>query len=522
VVYAEHNLYTCSQDTQERIRDNINEHNLNRVVVASCTPRTHEPLFRKTIKEAGLNQYLFEMANIRDQCSWIHMHEKDKASIKAKDLIRMAVAKTKLLQPLHKEPLKVNQAGLVISGGLSGMSAALELADQGFQVHLIERDNQLGGNLNKLYYLMTDEDPQEKLKELKSKINDHENINVHLGSNIVTIDGYVGGYKTTIAKDGVEELLEHGTIIVATGGFEHSPKEYLYGEDERILTQLELEEQIAKGNYSGDTVVMIQCVGSRDQEHSHCSRLCCTHSVKNALKIKELNPDANVFVLYRDIRTYGFAEDCYRDARSKGIVFIRYKEDDKPVVEKNGDDIVVTVNDQILQRKLKFKPDVLVLNAGIHPYQENEELAKMLKVPLNKDGFFLEAHMKLRPVDFATEGVFLCGLAHSPKFIDESISQAMGAASRATTILSKDTIEAEGLPSVVDRDKCTGCGTCEIICPYGAIAKDEEGKALVTEVLCKGCGSCRASCPERAITAPHFTMDQIVAAIKAMAMKEVA
>jgi heterodisulfide reductase subunit A len=522
VVYAEHNLYTCSQDTQERIRDNIKEHDLNRVVVASCTPRTHEPLFRKTIKEAGLNQYLFEMANIRDQCSWIHMHEKEKASTKAKDLIGMAVAKARLLQPLHKEPLKVNQAGLVIGGGLAGMTAALELANQGFKVHLIERENQLGGNLNKLYFLMTNEDPQERLNDLKLQVDNHENINVHLSSKIITIDGYVGGYKTTIFKNDVQELLEHGTIIVATGGFEHSPKEYLYGEDPRVLTQLELEKQIAEGNFSGNTVVMIQCVGSREQEHTHCSRLCCTHAVKNALRIKEINPNAKIYVLYRDIRTYGFAEDWYRDARSKGIFFIRYDDEDKPEVVKDGNEIKVSVNDQVIKKKLIFKPDILVLNAGIYPNPENEELAKMLKVPLNKDGFFLEAHMKLRPVDFATEGVFLCGIAHSPKFIDESISQAMGAASRATTILSKDTIEAEGLPSVVDRDKCTGCGTCEIVCPYGAIAKDEEGKANVTEVLCKGCGTCRASCPERAITAPHFTMDQIVAAIKTMALKEVA
>jgi heterodisulfide reductase subunit A len=521
VVYAEHNLYTCSQDTQERIRENIKEHNLNRVVVASCTPRTHEPLFRKTIKEAGLNQYLFEMANIRDQCSWIHMHEKEKASTKAKDLISMAVAKARLLQPLYKEPLKVNHAGLVIGGGLAGMTAALELANQGFKVHLIEREEKLGGNLNKLYYLLSEEDPQIRLKDYIKDVYEHENINVHLGSEIITIDGYVGGYKTTIAKEGAEELLEHGTIIVATGGFEHSPKEYLYGEDKRVVTQLELEKQIATGEFSGDTVVMIQCVGSRDHEHTHCSRLCCTHSVKNALKIKEINPSAKVYVLYRDIRTYGFAEDCYREARNKGIIFIRYEDDAKPEAVKEGESIKVSIIDPILKKKLIFSPDILVLNAGIYPYPENENLAKMLKVPLNKDGFFLEAHMKLRPVDFATEGVFLCGLAHSPKFIEESISQAMGAASRATTILSKDTIEAEGLPSVVDRDKCTGCGTCEIVCPYGAIAKDDEGKASVTEVLCKGCGSCRASCPERAISAPHFTLDQIVAAIKAMALKVV-
>ncbi|MEE9150648.1 MAG: CoB--CoM heterodisulfide reductase iron-sulfur subunit A family protein [Thermoplasmata archaeon] len=520
VVYAEHNLYTCSQDTQERIKEKIKEHNLNRVIVASCTPRTHEPLFRRTVREAGLNQYLFEMANIRDQCSWIHMHEKKKATKKAKDLIRMAVAKTSLLQPLHKEPLNVDHAGLVIGGGLSGMTAALELANQGFKVHLIEREKKLGGNLNRLHYLLEGEDPRKRLNDLIGEVEAHENINLYLGSEIENIDGYVGGYKTTIMKDGKEELLEHGIIIVATGGYEHSPKEYLYGEDKRVLTQLELEKKIVEGEFSGNTVVMIQCVGSRDHEHSHCSRLCCTHAVKNALKIKKIDPSVKVYVLYRDIRTYGFAENWYREARRKGVFFIRYEDEEKPEVVKEGKSIKVSVVDPILKKKLIFRPDILVLSAGIYPYPENEELAKMLKVPLNKDGFFLEAHMKLRPVDFATEGVFLCGLAHSPKFVDESISQAMGAASRATTILSKETIEAEGLPSVVDREKCSGCGTCEIVCPYGAIVKDEEGKANVTEVLCKGCGSCRASCPERAITAPHFTLNQIVAEIKAMAQKE--
>jgi heterodisulfide reductase subunit A len=540
VVYAEHNLYTCSQDTQERIRDKIQEHNLNRVVVASCTPRTHEPLFRRTTREAGLNQYLFEMANIRDQCSWIHMHEKAKATEKAKDLIGMAVAKAKLLQPLYKEPLKVDPAGLVIGGGLAGMTAALELANQGFKVHLVEKENKLGGMLNRVYYLLSGEDPQKRLKDLISEIEAHDNINLCLNSNIIEIDGYVGGYKTTILKDGSEEQLEHGTIIVATGGVEHSPGEYLYDKDDRIITQLELEEMLAgeQGAGSGEqtrpapssrlpapklnNIVMIQCVGSRDEEHTHCSRLCCTQAVKNALKLKELDPSTNIYVLYRDIRTYGFNENWYREARNKGVIFIRFDEDGKPEIEKDGDEIKISVIDPIIKKKIIFHPDLVALSASIHPNPDNTELARMLKVPLNKNGFFLEAHMKLRPVDFSTEGVFLCGLAHSPKFIDESISQAEGAASRATTILSKETIEAEGLPSVVDRDKCTGCGTCEIVCPYSAIAKDDEGKAFVTEVLCKGCGSCRASCPEKAVTAPHFTIDQIIAEIRAIAQKGVA
>jgi heterodisulfide reductase subunit A len=521
VVYAEHNLYTCSQDTQEKIIEKIREHNLNRVIVASCTPRTHEPLFRKTLREAGLNQYLFEMANIRDQCSWIHMHEKEKASKKAMELIRMAISKARLLQPLYKDPLKVYHAGLVIGGGLSGMTAALELADQGFKVHLVEREDKLGGNLNNLYFLLNGEDPRKQLDYLINKVQEHENINVCFNSKIQNIEGYVGGYNTTILIDDTEEHLEHGIIIVATGGFEHSPKDFLYGENVHVLTQLELEKRIAEKDLSCNTVVMIQCVGSRNDEHSHCSRLCCSNAIKNALKIKEENPDANIYILYKDIRTYGFAEKWYREARNKGIFFIRFEEDEKPEVVQDGDFIKVSVIDSILKKKLIFKPDILVLSAGIYPYPDNEELAKMLKVPLNKDGFFLEAHMKLRPVDFSTEGVFLCGLAHSPKIINESISQALGAASRAMTILAKEEIEAEGLPSVVDRDKCTGCGTCEIVCPYGAIGKDDEGIAHVTEVLCKGCGSCRASCPEKAITAPHFTFDQIVAQIKASVQKEV-
>ena len=518
VVYAERNLYTCSQDTQDRIKEKIKEHNLNRVIVASCTPRTHEPLFRETTAEGGLNPYLFEMANIRDQCSWVHMHEPEKATEKAKDLLEMVVAKAGLLEPLQKTSLPVTPKGLVIGGGLSGMTAALELADQGFETYIVEREEELGGNLRRIQYTLGGEDPKANLDSIIKKVNENEKIHVYTASEIKNIEGYVGNFETTIEKDGKEETLDHGAVIVATGGQEYKPSEYNYGKDERVLTQLELEEKISKeGIPSGsNTIVMIQCVGSRNEERPYCSRVCCSQAIKNALKIKELNPDANVFVLYKDIRTYGFREEYYTKAMEESVIFIRYDDDNKPEVT---DDLKVAVFDPVLKEKILIEPDLLVLSSAVLPQPDNQVLAQMLKVPLSKDKFFLEAHMKLRPVDFATEGVFLCGLAHSPKCIDESIAQACGASCRAVTVLSKDEIEAEAITSSIDESICTGCGTCIFNCPYNAIAKDEEGIVRVTSVLCKGCGVCGATCPEKAITMHHYSDEQLIAQATAALME---
>jgi len=523
VVYAEHNLYTCSQDTQKGIRERIKEHNLNRVVVASCTPRTHEPLFRETVREAGLNIYLFEMANIRDQCSWVHMHEPKEATEKSKDLVRAAVAKARLLRPLPKPMINVIPAGLVIGGGLSGMIASLELAKQGFEVHLVEKDKELGGYARKIHYLLGSEDPQEQLKTIVKEVNENDKIHVYLNADVSDIKGYIGNFKTTLSNNGEKKEIEHGVVVVATGAIEYKPTEYLYGTDERVLTQHELEEKLAKGQFDAKMVVMIQCVGSRNHERPNCSRICCGQAVKNALKIKELSPETDVYVLYKDMRTFGFREDFYRDASNKGVIFIRYDDETKPDVTKENGKLRVTAWEPVLKTWIPIEPDLLVLSVATIPNPDNERLAGMLKVPLTKDKFFLEAHMKLRPVDFATDGVFLCGMTHSPKFIDESISQACAAAARAATVLSKTALEMEGSIAIVDEELCSGCKICASVCAYNAIEMKENSEkpvAKVLEALCKGCGTCGSSCPTKAITMGHFTNEQILAQVKAALTEE--
>jgi heterodisulfide reductase subunit A len=519
VEYAEENLYTCSQDTQEKIKEMIKEHGLNRVVVASCTPRTHEPLFQNTIKEAGLNSYLFEMANIRDQCSWIHMHEAASATKKAKDLVRMAVAKARLLEPLENLTIDVNQQALVIGGGATGMVAALELAKQGVKVHLVEREKELGGNMRKLHYLPSGEDPTEHAEALAKEVTSNDNITVHTGTSVKTIDGYVGNFKTALESG---EEMEHGIVILAVGGQEYKPKgEYLYGENPNVLTLLEFKEKLKKGEAKGDSYVFIQCVGSREEGHPNCSRVCCTGTMTAAIKIKEKNPDAEVYVLYRDIRTYGFREAYYKDAAEKGVTFIRFEDDVKPKVEDKGGKLQVTVTDEDTDKEVVLTSDYLVLASGTRPYPESEALAPMLKVPMTKEGFFLEAHMKLRPVDFATEGVYLAGLSHGPKFLDESIGQGLAAVARAMTILSKKTLEAEGIVAFVDETLCDGCGICVPTCEYKALEiivdkKDETKKTLDLNIgLCKGCGACVGACPAGALTQKGFRDEQIVAMIDA-------
>ena len=528
VVYAENNLYTCSQDTQKRIIEKINEHKLNRIVVASCTPRTHEPLFRETIREAGLNPYLFEMANIRDQCSWIHMYEPALATEKAKDLVRMAVSKARLLKPLKRVEIDVIQKALVIGGGIAGMSASLSLAEQGFEVFLVEREKELGGNIRHIYKTFEGRDIQYFLKMMIDKIKNNRLIKVFTGAEIEEISGFVGNYKTKIKGQDMIEI-EHGVIIVATGAKEYTPTEYLYGKDPRVVTQRELEirlsghQDIRLSDHptirlsDHQTIVMIQCVGSRDEERKYCSRICCSQAIKNALNLLELNPDANIYILYKDIRTYGFKEELYRKAREKGIVFIRYDQH-KPDVRIENERLKVKVFEPILKEEFNIDTDLLVLSSGIVSEPGNVELAKMLKVPLNQDGFFLEAHIKLRPVDFATEGVFVAGMAHSPKTIAESIIQAQATAARAATILSNKKYYAEATISSVNEELCAGCGMCGALCPYEAIVyKEKDGKRIssVNEALCKGCGTCVAACPSGAMTQYGFTRQQIMAMVEA-------
>ncbi len=530
VVYAENNLYTCSNDTQDRIKEKIAEHNLNRVVVASCTPRTHEPLFRNTLAEAGLNPYLFEMANIRDQCSWVHMHEPEKATQKSKDLVRMALAKSRLLEPLTRQTVKIEKAALVIGGGVSGMTAALSLARQGFDVYLVERENELGGHLRQVHYLLNGDKPQDELARLRGAVKQNRKIHLFTEAAIEKIDGSIGNFKTTITARGETTEVTHGVAIVATGAEQYKPKEYLYGQDDGVITQRELEARLAsggrclehEGNGHAKTVVMIQCVGSRDADHPYCSRVCCADAIKNALKIKSLSPETPVYVLYRDIRTYGFKESYYTKARQQGVVFVRYDEDCKPEVSRNGEGLAVTVYDQTLGMPLRISASLVVLSAAIHPHEDNKKIAQFLKVPLNSEGFFLEAHMKLRPVDFMTDGVFLCGLAHSPKGIDESILQAQAASARAASVLVQDRLELGANISHVVDASCDGCAYCVDTCPYKAITileyKWQGSVKKVVETndsVCKGCGCCQATCPKKGIFIRGFTLDQIEAQIHA-------
>ncbi|MCX5917771.1 MAG: FAD-dependent oxidoreductase [Deltaproteobacteria bacterium] len=517
VVFADENLYTCSQDTQEKLKKAIEEHKLNRVIVASCSPRTHEPLFQETIREAGLNRYLFEMANIRDQCSWVHMNDKEDATSKARDLVRMAIANARLIQPLEELTKGVIKRGLVIGGGLSGMTAALGLAEQGFEAVLVEKENELGGNLRRLKTTLDGKDVSRYLEDLTARVTRHPRIQVFPDAVITDFSGYVGNYKTAlkVGSDGKgrEVEIEHGVTIVATGGEELKPKEYLYGEDKRVLTQMEMEALLhGDGKKIGELkeVVMIQCVGSRNEERPYCSRVCCAEAVKNALTLKALNPKAGVTILYRDMRMYGTLEEDYTRARKAGIRFLRYEEDRKPEVTQKEGRVQVTFYNPVLRENLTFQPDLLVLSAATIP-TDTAKLASMLKVPRTAEGFFLEAHMKLRPVDFASEGLFLCGIAHAPKTIEESLCQASAAVARACTVLAKDQIQISGVVSVVDADKCAACLTCVRVCPYNVPVINKEGVAEIEAAMCHGCGICASECPGKAIHLQHFTDEQVMA-----------
>ncbi len=513
VVHAEENLYTCSTDTQNKIINAIKEKQLNRVVVASCSPRTHEPLFQDTIREAGLNRFLFDMANIRDQCSWVHATHMPEATEKAKDLVRMAVARAATLGPIKQSPAPITRRGLVIGGGIAGMTAALELAAQGIDTVLVEREKELGGNVRSLHYTLEGSDPQKLLESMVKQVEQEPKITVYTEARVNNFSGYVGNYKTEIeTRGGNTEEIEHGIAILATGATEYKPEEYLYGKSDRIVTQHEFEENIAGGAIKAkdlNKVVMIQCVGSREEDHMYCSRICCSQAVKNALKIKDSNPNAEVYILYRDIRTYAMKELKYREARDKGVTFIRFDVDRKPIVEETDGTLQITVFDTIMNSDIVIRPDMLVLSSAIRPQADASRVASNLKLPLTQDGFFMEAHMKLRPLDFVNEGMFLCGLAHSPKFISESIAQARGAVSRAMTILSQPYLMTGGVVSVVDQERCVGCLTCVRSCPFDVPKIMENGAAYIEPAACQGCGICAGACPRKAIQLQHYTDEQI-------------
>jgi heterodisulfide reductase subunit A2 len=516
VVYVEDNLYTCSQDTQVKMSQVIAEQGINRVVVAACTPRTHEPLFQETLIAAGLNKYLFEMANIRNQDSWVHSNNPQAATEKAKDLVRMAVAKASLLEPLQETKLGLTPVTMVVGGGVAGMTAAKTLADQGYEVHLVERAAELGGQARSLYKTWKGESIQDHVGRLVADMEQHPLIHVHTSAELAKVDGFVGNFTSELQlQNGETTSLQYGIAILATGAGEFKPDEYLYGQDLRIVTHLELDARFKAEDPALKKIgsaVFIQCVGSREPHRPYCSRVCCTHAIESALEIKRRSPDASVYVLYRDIRTYGEREDLYTEARQQGVLFIRYGLENKPKLSLDNGSLNVLAYDPILERDVNITADLLVLGSAILP-TPNEKLAQFFKVPLNEDGFLVEAHAKLKPVEFATEGVFLCGMAHYPKALDESIAQALAAASRATCLLAKASVSVSGTVAETNQILCSSCGTCVSICPYSAPAFNDRGKAQINPALCKGCGLCVASCRSGAIRLKGFDDAQIFAMI---------
>ncbi len=515
VAFADDSVYACADDSQGMIKDIIKEHQLNRVIIASCTPRTHEPIFRDTLRDAGLNPYLLEMANIRDQCSWVHSDDHEAATEKSMQLVKMTIGRTANLVSLKDSKVPVKPGALVIGGGIAGMSAALALSSQGFPVHLVEKTDQLGGLMHHLHKTVEGDDIQAYLKNTIEQVIAEPKINVYLHAQAKQVDGHIGEFKTIIA-DGTQDFeIEHGVVVVATGANEKKPVTYGYGSSESVLTQLELSDKLGNGGVDlpdNGSVVMIQCVEQRNEEHPYCSRVCCTTAIKNALQIKEAKPDASVVIIYRDIRTYGFKEIVYKEAREKGILFVRYNEDEPPLV-KTDKGLSVSVKDLSLYRTIEINPDLLVLAAPIRPQEDRDVISDLLKVPLNADGFFLEAHVKLRPVDFASEGLFLCGTAHAPKFVKEVIAQANAVAGRAGSILSRREMAVSGQIAWVDPNKCISCMTCVHVCPYMAPMVGRENKAEVQSAVCMGCGSCTAACPAKAITLHHYVDTQVLGAI---------
>ena len=525
VVYAQEQLFSCATNSAKEITDIAKEKGLNRVVVAACSPRTLEPLFRDTVREAGINQYYYEMANIREHCSWVHSKEKEEATQKAKDIVRMSVARTAFLEPLQEIELPVNKTALVVGGGIAGMTCALSIAGQGHEVYLLEKDTELGGIARKLHYTLEGLDVQAYLRDLVRKVHQHPLVHVYTAAAITQATGYVGNFVTMVKSERGPTEIKHGAAVIAIGADAYTPTEYLYGEDDRVMTQLELEDQIVKGDQrliNSQSLVMIQCVGCRQEDRNYCARICCGQSIKNALKLKEKNPEMDIYILFRDMRTYGFKEDYYREASNKDVKFIRYEPQDKPqveaVVEEGRPVLRVTVTDPILGQRLAIDTDSLALAAAVIPSAASQEIAQLFKVALSPDGFFKEAHVKLRPVDFGTDGVYLCGTAHYPKFMQETINQAYGAAGRVLTLLSRDTVIASGAVCEVDESKCISCGACIEVCTYGAIEFHDTSKgrkARVNPVLCKGDGLCNTKCATNAIQLKHFTDEELLSEIDA-------
>jgi heterodisulfide reductase subunit A len=523
VEFADESMYACSQDAQNKMVELIKEKNLNRIVIAACTPKTHEPLFQETMANAGLNKYLFEMTNIRNHNSWVHKNNPEIATQKAKDLVRMAVAKAALAEPLKEEKINVNDTVMVVGGGLAGMSSAKSLASQGYQTHIIEKNDTLGGEAVKLFKTAQGEDVGTHLSHLIKEIEGNENITVHCNTTLESVDGFVGNFKSRLNCNGETKALEYGVAVLATGAKGSVPEEYEYGNDDRIITTLDLDKMFKEKDPKLDAVksaVFIQCVGSREPHRPYCSRVCCTHSIDNAIELKKQDPQRDVFILYRDIRTYGERELLYKEARELGVIFIRYDVDKKPQVNIDNGSLTISIIDHVLNQPVEIEADLITLAAAIVP-RKDEKLANFFKVPLNDEGFFVEKHAKLGPAEFATSGVFVCGSGHYPKPVNEAITQGRASASRALTLLAKkDSLFTSGVIASVDPMKCSECGVCVSICPYSApqfVAEGRfEGKAEVNPVLCKGCGLCVSSCRSGALHLRGFDTNQIFSQIFAL------
>ncbi len=513
VSHTESIIYACAPDGQQKIRDLIKEKGLNRVVIASCTPRTHSPLFQDTIREVGLNKFLFELADIREQCSWCHSDNHEKATEKAIDITNMNIAKTRLLQPVTSNSVGVTHSAMVIGGGLAGMTASLSLADQGYGVYLIEKEEELGGLLRNIRHNIEGDDIQAFLKETVDKVKENPAISVHLGTSVNDTDGFVGNFETKLDND---QIVKHGAILIATGGMEYEPHEYQFGTSDKIITQRQLEEKIAENTPSpDDTIVMIQCVGSREDPDNYCSRVCCQDALKNAIRIKENSPDTQVVILYRDMRAYGMKEMYYKKARDLGVLFFLFTPDQKPEVNPQDDCVKVSLDGKVLGREIIIDADYVVLSTGLRPHPETENIAKAYKLTCNVDGFFMEAHVKLRPVDFPSEGYFLAGLAHAPKNIEETISQSLAAAGRVGALLSHEKLTVSGVISKHNRDICMSCLACFRACPFDSPFIDEDGMVSHNEIKCTGCGICAGVCPAKAFQVNYFRDDQIKAMIDA-------
>jgi heterodisulfide reductase subunit A-like polyferredoxin len=526
VVYADHYTFTCATDSLSAMRQVIEEHRLNRVVVASCSPRTHESLFQDNLRQAGLNKYLFEMANIRDQDSWVHQGNSEQATAKAKELVKMAVGRAGVLEPLHEFPFPVKQRALVLGGGMAGLVAALTIARAGYRVYLPDIQERLGGSLaHKKHFTLEGHAIQPYMQELIRQVEDHPNIRWWPKARMTSFSGHVGSFRSQLEFPDNQWEIHYGAAVIATGAVEYQPTEYLYGEHPRVMTQAGMESLMVETPVQleeAPTCVMIQCVGSRSPEHPYCSRVCCGDAVKNALKLKEIRPRAQVFILYRDIRTYGLKEIYYKKARDLGVQFIRFEPERPPEVAAEGEGLLITVFDQNLKVPIRLKADYLTLSAAIRPHPVSGEIAQLFKLPLDADGFFMEAHQKLKPLDFASSGIFLCGLAHSPKDTAESIAQAQGAAARALGILAQQEMWVGGAVADVDPQKCVICLTCMRTCPYGVPRVDQaEGVITIDPAACHGCGNCASACPRKAIELMHYRDKQFLAKIGAMEMEEV-